>query len=47
MNCFEPLITNSSPCRSAVVRIAAASDPPVGSVSPKDGITVPAITPDK
>jgi hypothetical protein len=35
MNALEPLITHSSPSRRAVVRVAPASEPPPGSVSPK------------
>jgi hypothetical protein len=34
MNAFEPLITHSSPSSRAVVRVAPASEPPPGSVSP-------------
>ena len=34
MNVFEPLMTNSSPSRIAVVRIPATSDPAPGSVIP-------------
>ena len=35
MNILEPLITYWSPCRSAVVRMEAASDPEFGSESPQ------------
>ncbi len=36
MKIFEPLMIQSSPSRSALVRMArAGSDPPEGSVSPK------------
>ena len=35
MNCFEPLITHSSPSSRAVVRVAPASEPASGSVRPK------------
>ena len=34
MKAFEPLITHSSPSSRAVVRVAPASEPPPGSVSP-------------
>ena len=34
MKHLEPLITHSSPSRTAVVRVPPASDPPSGSVSP-------------
>ena len=42
MNCFEPLITHSPPSSRAVVRVAPASDPASGSVSPKPASAVPA-----
>ena len=42
MNCFEPLITHSPPSRRAVVRVAPASDPASGSVSPKPASARPA-----
>jgi hypothetical protein len=34
MNALAPLMTQRSPSRTAVVRVAPASDPPPGSVSP-------------
>ena len=34
MNAFEPFSTHSSPSSTARVRVAPASDPPSGSVSP-------------
>jgi hypothetical protein len=36
MNALRPLITHSSPCCTARVCVAPASDPASGSVSPKD-----------
>ena len=42
MNCFEPLITHSSPSRRAVVRVAPASEPASGSVSPNAASARPA-----
>ena len=41
-HCLRPLSTQPSPSRRAVARIAAASDPASGSVSPKPAITSPA-----
>ena len=35
MNALVPLMTHSSPSSTAVVRVAPASVPPPGSVSPK------------
>jgi hypothetical protein len=35
MNVFEPLMTNSSPSRIAVVRMPATSEPAPGSVIPR------------
>ena len=43
MNIFEPLTTNSSPSRIAVVRIAATSEPASGSVMPRQPIFSPPI----
>ncbi len=42
MNCFDPLMTHSPPSRRAVVRVAPASEPASGSVSPKPASAVPA-----
>ena len=42
MNAFEPLITHSSPSSRAVVRVAPASEPPPGSVSPNAPSVSPA-----
>ena len=42
MNCFEPLITHSPPSSRAVVRVAPASDPASGSVSPNPASARPA-----
>ena len=41
MNDFVPVMTHSSPSRTAVVRVAPASEPPPGSVRPK----APSISP--
>ena len=43
MNVFEPLITYSSPSRSAVVRMPATSEPAPGSVIPSEAILSPLI----
>ena len=43
MNIFEPLTTNSSPSRIAVVRMPATSEPAPGSVIPRQPIVSPAI----
>ena len=42
MNCFEPSMTQSSPSRRAVVRVAPASLPASGSVRPKPARARPA-----
>jgi hypothetical protein len=42
MNALDPLMTHSSPSSTAVVRVAAASDPPPGSVSPNAPKLLPA-----
>ena len=42
MNAFAPLITHSSPTSSARVRVAPASEPASGSVSPKPASARPA-----
>ncbi len=42
MNALVPLMTHSPPSRRAVVRVAPASVPPPGSVSPKAPSIVPA-----
>jgi hypothetical protein len=39
---FEPLRTQSSPSRRALVFMLAGSEPPCGSVRPKQPITLPA-----
>ena len=41
MNCFDPLMTNSSPSRRARVRTEAASEPAPGSVSAKAKMASP------
>ena len=41
MNVLEPLITNSSPSRTARVLIPATSEPASGSVIPRQRIFVP------
>jgi hypothetical protein len=42
MNCFEPLMTHSPSSSRAVVRVAPASLPASGSVSPKPASARPA-----
>ena len=41
MNCLVPLMTHASPSSTAVVRVAAASEPAPGSVNPKAPICLP------
>jgi hypothetical protein len=41
MKAFDPLMTHSSPSRTAVVRVPPASEPPPGSVRPKAPIIWP------
>ncbi len=43
MNVFEPLMTNSSPSRIALVRMPATSEPAPGSVIPRQPIFSPLI----
>ena len=43
MNVFEPLITYSSPSRTARVRMPATSEPAPGSVMPSEEIISPLI----
>ena len=45
MNCLAPLITQPPSTRRAVVAMLPASEPPVGSVRPKDTNVVPAAMP--
>ena len=42
MNCFVPLMTHSSPSRTAVVSVPAASEPAFASVRPKPASVRPA-----
>ena len=42
MNAFAPLMTQSPPSRTALVRVAPASEPPSGSVRPKPASARPA-----
>jgi hypothetical protein len=42
MNCFEPLMTHSSPSSTAVVRVAPASEPASDSVRPNPPSARPA-----
>ena len=42
MNCLAPLTTHSPSCSSARVRVAPASDPAPGSVSPNPASRWPA-----
>ena len=44
MNALLPLMTHESPSRRAVVRVAPASVPPPGSVSPKAPIASPDVS---
>ena len=44
MNALLPLITHSSPSSTAVVRVAPASEPPPGSVSPKPPSSSPRVS---
>ena len=43
MNCLAPLITHSSPSRTAAVAMLPASEPPLGSVRPKATNSSPAV----
>jgi hypothetical protein len=43
MNVFEPLMTHSSPSRTAVVSMFATSEPAFGSVMPRHTIFSPRI----
>ena len=45
IHCFEPLRTQSSPSRFALVRMPDGSEPKSGSVSPKQPIRSPAAIP--